>query len=241
MKRRSVIKAGLVLIATSAAAAVYRPAGAALRVFSGGTRWLAKPTQPPTPVDPTRRMFLTDKEFAQITAIFDRLIPADDISVGASEAGCVVFIDHQLSGDYGKGTWRYRAGPQQQGTASQGDQSLDGPADLYRKGLAELDAYCRQHLDSPFEALGAQQQDALLERMEQGQVKLTSTPSDLLFKQLLANVQEGYFADPLYGGNKDMAGWKMIGFPGSRYDYRDYIEQRGQKLEIIPVSIVGRV
>jgi gluconate 2-dehydrogenase gamma chain len=233
MKRRSVIKAGLVLIATSAAAAVYRPAGAALRVFSGASRWLAKETQPPVPVDPTRRMFLTDKEFAQITAIFDRLIPADDISASASQAGCVVFIDHQLSGDYGKGRWRYRVGPQQQGTESQGDQSLDGPADLYRKGLAEL--------GTTFEALRPEQQDELLERMEQGQVKLASTPSQLLFKQMLANVQEGYFADPVYGGNKDMVGWKMIGFPGSRYDYRDYVEQRGQKLNIIPVSIVGRV
>lgn len=241
MKRRSVIKAGLVLIATSAAAAVYRPAGAALRVFSGGNRWHAKATQPPVPADPSKRMFLTDKEFAQVTAIFDRLIPADDISVSASQAGCVVFIDHQLSGDYGKGTWRYRAGPQQQGTPAQGDQSLDGPADLYRKGLAELDAYCQQQHGSAFEALTATQQDELLELMEQGQVKLAATPSDLLFKQMLANVQEGFFADPLYGGNQGMVGWKMIGFPGSRYDYRDYIEQRGQKLDIKPVSIIGRV
>jgi gluconate 2-dehydrogenase gamma chain len=241
MKRRSVIKAGLVLIATSAAAAVYRPAGAALRVFSGGNRWHAKATQPPVPADPSKRMFLTDKEFAQVTAIFDRLIPADDISVSASQAGCVVFIDHQLAGDYGKGTWRYRVGPQQQGTPSQGDQSLDGPADLYRKGLAELDAYSQEHHGGAFETLAATQQDELLERMEQGQLKLATTPSDLLFKQMLANVQEGFFADPLYGGNQGMVGWKMIGFPGSRYDYRDYIEQRGQKLNIKPVSIIGRV
>lgn len=241
MKRRSVIKAGLVLIATSAAAAVYRPAGAALRVFSGGNRWHAKATEPPVPADPTKRMFLTDKEFAQITAIFDRLIPADDISMSASEAGCVVFLDHQLSGDYGKGTWRYRAGPQQRGTPSQGDQSLDGPADRYRKGLADIDAYCQEHLGGAFESLTAARQDELLEQMEQGQVNLATTPSDLLFKQMLANVQEGFFADPLYGGNKGMVGWNMIGFPGSRYDYRDYIEQRGQKLDIKPVSIIGRV
>ena len=32
---------------------------------------------------------------------------------------------------------------------------------------------------------------------------------------------EGYFADPIYGGNRDMAGWKLVGFPGVRYDYRD--------------------
>ena len=241
MKRRSVLKAGLVLITTSAAATIYRPAGAALRVFNGGARWHAKATLPPVPADPSKRMFLNDKEFAQIKAIFDRLIPADEISVSASEAGCVVFIDHQLSGDYGQGSWRYRAGPEQQGTPAQGDQSLKSPAELYRAGLAQLDAYCRKTLDAPFEALSMEQQDELLERMEQGQVRLDNVPSDILFKQLLANVQEGYFADPVYGGNKDMVGWKMIGFPGSRYDYRDYVEQRGQKLNIIPVSIIGRV
>lgn len=241
MKRRSVLKAGLVLVSTSALAAVYRPAGAALRVFSGGSRWHAKETLPPIPADPGKRMFLNDKEFAQIKAIFDRLIPADEVSVSASEAGCVVFIDHQLSGDYGKGTWRYRAGPEQKGTAAQGDQSLDGPAELYRKGLAELDVYCQQHFNASFEALTVVQQDALLEQMEAGQVAFASVSPDVLFKQMLANVQEGFFADPLYGGNKDMVGWKMIGFPGSRYDYRDYVEQRGQKLDIKPVSIIGRV
>ncbi|KQB53535.1 hypothetical protein AQS70_01950 [Pseudomonas endophytica] len=240
MKRRSVLKAGLVLVATSALAAVYRPAGAALRVFNGGNRWHAKETLPPVPVDASQRMFLTDKEFAQIKAIFDRLIPADDLSMSASEAGCVVFVDHQLAGDYGKGTWRYLTGPEQKGTVSQGDQSLDGPADLYRKGLAELDDYCQRELNAPFEALSADQQDTLLEHMEAGHVALASVPSQVLFKQMLANVQEGFFADPLYGGNKDMVGWKMIGFPGSRYDYRDYVEQRGQKLEITPVSIIGR-
>lgn len=241
MKRRSVIKTGLVLIATSAVAAVYRPAGAALRVFNGGHRWIAKETPPPVPVDSSKRMFLRDKEVAQVRAVFDRLIPADDISVSASEAGCVVFVDHQLAGDYGKGSWRYQAGPQQAGTASQGEQSIMGPAELYRNGLAELDAYCLQARGKPFEDLDAEAQDDILERMEQGEIKLASIASQLLFKQMLANVQEGYFADPLYGGNKDMVGWKMIGFPGSRYDYRDYIEQRGQKLNIVPVSIIGRV
>ena len=241
MKRRSVLKAGLVLIATSAAATIYRPAGAALRVLSGGTKWLAKETLPPVPVDPTQRMFLTDKEMAQITAIFDRLIPADEISAGASEAGCVVFLDHQLAGPYGKGSWRYLVGPEQKGSEAQGDQSLMGPADLYRKGLAELDAYAQQHLSATVEALPADHLDDLLEKMEGGQIKLASVGSDVLFRQMLANVQEGYFADPVYGGNKDMAGWKMIGFPGSRYDYRDYVKMRGQKLNIIPVSIVGRI
>ncbi|EGH71573.1 gluconate 2-dehydrogenase subunit 3 family protein [Pseudomonas syringae] len=241
MERRSVLKAGMVLIATSAAASIFRPAGAALRIMNGGSKWLAKETLPPTPLDPSKRMFLTDKEVAQVTAIFDRLIPADDVSVSASEAGCVVFLDHQLSGPYGQGTWRYRKGPAEKGSSTQGDQSLLNPADLYRTGLAELDAYCRDHFSKPFEALSAEQQDDLLEQMEGANIQLATIPAKRLFQQLLTNVQEGFFADPIYGGNKDMAGWKMVGFPGARYDYRDYVNLKGQKLDIIPVSLIGRI
>lgn len=241
MERRSVLKAGLVLITTAAAATIYRPAGAALRVLAGGNKWLAKETLAPSPVDPRKRMFLTDKEVAQVTAIFDRLIPADELSPSASQAGCVVFLDHQLGGTYGQGSWRYLKGPEQQGTATQGDQSLRGPAEVYRTGLADLDRYSADKFGKPFEALAHEHQDELLEQMESGQVQLGSISSDALFRQFHANVLEGFFADPVYGGNKDMAGWKMIGFPGARYDYRDYLSQKGQKMEIIPVSIIGRI
>jgi len=242
MKRRSVLKAGLVLIASSAAAAVYRPAGAAARVFKGGTKWLAiKETLPPTPVDPSKRVFLSADEAAQLTAIFDRLIPADEISMSASEAGCVVFLDNQLAGPYGRAEWKYLSGPSQPGTPEQGSQSLITPAQLYRTGLAELDAYCQQTYSKSFQALSAEEQDKLLEQMEAGSVKLKTLASDVLFSQFLANVQEGFLADPVYGGNKDMVGWKMIGFPGARYDYRDYAEKKGQKLDIPPVSIAGRI
>ena len=60
------------------------------------------------------------------------------------------------------------------------------------------------------------------------------------FKQLLLNTQEGFFADPMYGGNKDMAAWKMIGFPGARYDYRDFVAKHNQLFPLPPVSIQGR-
>ncbi len=55
---------------------------------------------------------------------------------------------------------------------------------------------------------------------------------------MLQNAREGYLSDPLYGGNKDMAGWKMIGFPGARYDYRPYLTRRGEELNLIPVSLI---
>jgi gluconate 2-dehydrogenase gamma chain len=56
----------------------------------------------------------------------------------------------------------------------------------------------------------------------------------------MQNTVEGFFSDPLYGGNKDMAGWKLIGFPGARYDYRPYVSRHGEKLDLEPVGIMGR-
>lgn len=241
MQRRDILKAGLALIVTTTAAAVYRPVGAATRILMGGTRWLARETPPPVPVDVSKRVFFTEPEAAQIKAIFDRLIPADELGIGASEAGCVAFIDHQLAGDYGRGQWKYQLGPYQSGTGSQGDQSPLTPAQCYRQGLADIDAYCQKAFGKSFDALTHEQQDHLLEQMEAGHLQLRTVQAGVLFKQFLANVQEGFFADPVYGGNKDMVGWKLIGFPGARYDYRDYVQMKGQKLDIEPVSIVGRI
>jgi gluconate 2-dehydrogenase gamma chain len=51
---------------------------------------------------------------------------------------------------------------------------------------------------------------------------------------------EGFFADPIYGGNRDMAGWKLVGFPGARYDYRDWVERHNEAYPLPPVSIMGR-
>jgi gluconate 2-dehydrogenase gamma chain len=56
----------------------------------------------------------------------------------------------------------------------------------------------------------------------------------------LQNVIEGFFSDPIYGGNRDMVGWKLIGFPGARYDYRPYVSKHNQKLALEPVGIGGR-
>jgi gluconate 2-dehydrogenase gamma chain len=37
-----------------------------------------------------------------------------------------------------------------------------------------------------------------------------------------------------------MAAWKMIGFPGARYDYRDYVKKHGEQFPLPPVSLYGR-
>ena len=64
--------------------------------------------------------------------------------------------------------------------------------------------------------------------------------SKLFFATVLTNTMEGFFADPIYGGNRDMVSWKMLGFPGARYDYRDHVEMHNQKVDLPPLSIAGR-
>ena len=76
--------------------------------------------------------------------------------------------------------------------------------------------------------------------MQSGTVKLENVSGRGFFELLLQNTQEGFFADPVYGGNRDMAGWKMIGFPGTRYDYRDWVERHNEKYPLPPVGITGR-
>lgn len=185
----------------------------------------------------TQDHFLTDAERRTVGAVFDRLIPADELSIGASEAGCVTFVDRQLAGDWGRAASRYRAGPFRPGTPEQGDQSPFTPRERYRLGLKALDDRCTRDAGHGFADLPAGQQDAIVRAMEAGH---HGDAPKALFALMLQNVREGFFADPLYGGNKDMVGWKLVGFPGARYDYRLEIDRPGQNLNLDPISLMDR-
>lgn len=241
MERRSFLRAGLVLVASATVATIMRPVGAAARVLLGGTKWAPRDLQPPRPVDPTKRVYFTEEEARQVAAIFDRLIPADDLGPSASEAGCVVFADNQLAGPWGNADYRYKDGPFLQGTPEQGLQSPLTPAQLYRIGLKDLEECCQKQHGKSFQELSTEEQDTCLAEMEEGKCTFTHVSAKDFFAQLLANAQEGYFADPIYGGNKDMAGWKMINFPGARYDYRDVVNIKGKPIILEPVSIAQKL
>ena len=92
----------------------------------------------------------------------------------------------------------------------------------------------------PFAGLTAAQQDDLLKQIEKGGLTSTELPLSTFFSGfLLRNVMEGYFGDPMYGGNKDMAAWKMIGYPGVRADYLEWVGQ-AKPYPYGPVSIYGK-
>ncbi|HEY8047964.1 MAG TPA: gluconate 2-dehydrogenase subunit 3 family protein [Ramlibacter sp.] len=186
-------------------------------------------------------VFFNPAEGAFIEAATARLIPADELGPGAVEAGVPVFIDRQLAGEYGRGERWYMQGPWGEGEKTQGWQSRLTPAALYRTAIREIDeAVGKEGRAATFSKLAAGDQDRWLHQLEGGKVQLATADSKTFFELLHQNTLEGFFADPLYGGNRGMAGWKLIGFPGARYDNTPFVKQHGEKYPLPPVAIMGR-
>jgi gluconate 2-dehydrogenase gamma chain len=203
--------------------------------------WTANAGEPPLPVHPGPWVFFTPEEGSAIEAIADRLIPPDPQFPGGKNAGCAVFIDAQLAGPYGSSEGLYMRPPFMNPTAQQGDQNPNTPAQQYRKGLAALDAYAKAaNVGKSFRELTPDRQDALLKGLEAGQVQLDGVNGRQFFTLVLKDTKQGFFADPVYGGNRDMVGWRMIGFPGARYDYSDWVLRHNERYPLPPVSIGGR-
>ena len=210
-------------------------------IVEGRMPWRPRAGNPPKSAITDRWLFFTPDEAAAAEAIVDRIIPPDPETPGGKDAGCAHFIDNQLAGNYGSAEGLYREGPFEKGIPQQGPQSELTPAGLYRKGLAELDNHCKSQFGGKsFAALPDQNKDEVLQELEKGSIKFESQDSKSFFKRLLKDTREGFLADPLYGGNRDMCGWKMIGFPGARYDYRDWVSRHNERYPHPPVSIQGR-
>lgn len=185
--------------------------------------------------------FFTTAESAFIDAALSRLIPKDDLGPGAKEAGVGEFISRQLGGPYGRAQTWYMQGPWREGTEQQGYQLKLTPAELYRTAIADIDAYCKQQYGGKsFSELDAASQDKLLHGLEKGEIQLARAPAKQFFDMLWHNTREGFLADPMYGGNRDFAGWKLIGFPGPRYNYVAEIDQYGKPYTLPPVGLLGR-
>jgi gluconate 2-dehydrogenase gamma chain len=210
------------------------------RSLSGTIPWSPFAGDPPKPVNPLGWYFFHPSEAATVEATVDRLIPADDLSPGGKDCGCAVYIDRQLAGAFGKAERLYMKGPFMPGLPTQGYQGDLTPAGRYRLGLAALNDYTQATHKRRFTQLAPAEQDAVLAGMDGGTIALKLKPgfsTKQFFELMLQNTMEGFFADPLYGGNRNMASWKMIGFPGARYDYRDHIDKHNVPYPRPPVSI----
>jgi len=167
--------------------------------------------------------FFTAVEGRVVSAACERIFPSDESGPGATEAGVVIYIDRQLAGPYGRDKYRYTKGPWVDSVPEHGYQGKATPREIYREGIRLLE---------DFPALTAAQQDAKLRAIEK-------TP---FFQMLRRHTLEGMLSDPLHGGNAEMIGWQLIGYPGPRMSYREEIGQNpGEAWRRKPVSLADMV
>jgi gluconate 2-dehydrogenase gamma chain len=211
------------------------------RVISGTLPWSPGAGDPPTPTRLGPWLHFTPSEAATVEALADRIIPPDPKTPGGRDAGCAVYLDRQLAGAYGQGEGLYNRPPFMKGSKQQGAQSEGGVTRTYRDGLAALDKYCRaNNSGKSFAELDDAAKDELLKDLESEKIKLDGADGKAFFLQAVTDIQMGFFADPIYGGNRDMVSWKMIGFPGARYNYLDWVERHNEPYPLPPVSLAGR-
>lgn len=202
--------------------------------------WAPNAGIPPIPAKPGPWLFFTASEGRAIGAIADRIIPPDPETPGGKDAGCAVYLDRQLAGPYGRQEGLYNRPPFLKGTKQQGSQSEAGPAQNYRAALAALDRACKSKFSKAFDELADHDKDGVLSDLESGELKLDGADGKAFMAQAVKDIQTGFFADPIYGGNRDMVAWKMIGYPGARYNYLDWVDRHNERFPLPPVSMMGR-
>jgi gluconate 2-dehydrogenase gamma chain len=172
-----------------------------------------------------RLRVLRPAEAALVCAMADRVFPPDADSPGATEIGVVQYLDGQLAGDWGAGARFYRDGPfHEPYDPALGYQLPLTPRELYQHVLPRIDEHARRRHGDVVAALQPEDQDHVMNALETGKVELDLGPgygSTAFFNQFLQNVKEGLFADPIYGGNRNVAGWKWLDYPGDPMVYDD--------------------
>jgi gluconate 2-dehydrogenase gamma chain len=193
-----------------------------------------------TDVQPYKPNYFNDAEWRFINAAVDRLIPSNEDGPGAVELQVPRFIDKQMDSEYGHGGFWYLHGPfAPDAVATLGYQQRYSPRDFYRTAIPGIDNWCRDQHGKAFADLDPLKQDAVLAALEEDKITLPTMKASAFFDQIIANTKEGYFADPMYGGNLNMGSWKMIGFPGARADFKDWVLQYDKPYPLGPVSIDG--
>jgi len=190
--------------------------------------------------------FFNIHEAQTVDALVSRIMPGTTDDPGAHEAGVVFYIDGQLGGtNLGYTLKTYTQGPfpvvteqpvSVEAASSRdiydyvslpadqisryGFQSVMSPQEIYRAGIGYVDNYSQSKFNKDFIDLSADQQDQVLTDMEAGEPSGFEGPSaQAFFTQLRNQTIEGMFSDPMYGGNRDMVGWALIGYPGAQRNY----------------------
>lgn len=196
------------------------------------------------------RMFFSRKEdFDILSTATERIFPKDDNGPGAIELGVPYFIDKQLAGSWGTNAKAYMRDPFLQNKQvrdyehmdSQQDksgpntstkaptptpryQSRQNRGDIFIQGLRKMDQVSQENFGDNFINIEEDEQNEVLQLFENGEVDMQGVAAVTFFNLLLQTTLEGAYADPVYGGNKDMMGWKMKEYPGPRLAYIDEID-----------------
>lgn len=183
-------------------------------------------------------VFFTPSEASFIEALVDHMVPADPFTPKGTDLGINVFIDRALAGSWGKGDRMYMQGPWQVGTPAQGYQSPLLPSQLYRAGIAATNQQCELQYGKTFDLLDEAQKEAILKSMDAGKMTFEGGLSAKTFFDIAyKSVVEGLYSDPIYGGNANKAGWKMIGFPGVvQTNARNIVEYKNKRY---PGKVLG--
>ncbi len=152
---------------------------------------------------------LAPAEVETLAAIAERIFPKTD-TPGAVEIGALRYIDVALGGEY------------------------SALAPLYRQGLRFINRYARDKFGALFADLPDEQKDAVLVDFEAGAVPSFKKAAEF-FETVRYHVLEGIFCEPKYGGNNEMIGWRLVGFPGQQFGYADaYIDKR---VDLEPIAV----
>jgi gluconate 2-dehydrogenase gamma chain len=183
--------------------------------------------------------FLNSDEAAFVEALVDHMVPADELTPKGTDVGLNIFIDRALAGSWGKGDRLYMQGPWKPGVPSQGYQLPLTPAQLYRAGIEATNAHCRKIYSKSFDRLDGAQREEVLVGLSDAKINFDSgLPVRVFWATMYQTVVEGMYSDPIYGGNRNKAGWRMIGFPGAIAVHRDEVEKyRGKPFPTDPLGI----
>ncbi|MBD2870634.1 gluconate 2-dehydrogenase subunit 3 family protein [Paenibacillus arenilitoris] len=212
-----------------------------------GTLIGRKPAAKPAPANPREAgqaapanynralMFFNQEQFRIVESATERIFPEDENNPGAKSLGVAFFIDHQLAGEWGFNGRDYMSPPFYTGEKEQGYQGRLKRREIFEIGLREMDNFSMTRYEKSFVELTGEQQDEVLKAFESDEVKLTTISAGGFFKMLRSGTLEGAYSDPLYGGNLDMNGWRMRGYPGNQMSFTAIIDKEFTEIE--PASL----
>ena len=213
------------------------------------TKEQTKGTEAGKPLQHARVFFSRQKDFDVLSAATECIFPEDDLGPGAIGLGVPYFIDKQLASSWGTNAKEYMRDPFWQNQQTEDYQKKDtrqdksGPnvetkaptptpryqtrlnrGDVFLQGVKQIENASKDRFDESFVKLDEEQQVEILQAFENNEVDMKGIAAVTFFNLLLQLTLEGAYADPVYGGNKDMMGWKMKEYPGPRMSYLDQIQ-----------------